>query len=207
MSSPDAARPEVEAEVRALGAAGHWDAAAAALLRAFGDELADYLAAIARSETDGADAFAQFTVDAWRGLPGFRWEAGLRTWCYRVARHALARVRREPHRRRHEALGSRELVDLAEQIRTRTAAHLRTAVKDQVRELRLQLAPEDQAILIMRVDRDLSWRDIAMIMTDDDAPLTEPEVVRRAAGLRKRFERIKAELRALARAAGLGSRD
>ena len=42
---------------------------------------------------------------------------------------------------------------------------------------------------------------------DEGEARTEPELVRRAAMLRKRFERIKDELRALAKAEGLGSRD
>ena len=145
--------------------------------------------------------------DLWRGLPGFRWEASLRTWCYRLARHALARVRRDPARRRNQPLPSQQLGELAAQIHSRTADHLRTAVKDRVRELRLRLSPEDQTILILRVDRDLAWRDIAAVLGDEGEALTEPELVRRAAMLRKRFERIKDELRALAKAEGLGSRD
>jgi len=177
------------------------------VLRTYGDELAEYLVAVARSDTDGGDAFAQCAIDVWRGLPGFRWEASLRTWCYRLARHALARVRRDPARRRNQPLPSQQLGELAAQIHSRTADHLRTAVKDRVRELRLRLSPEDQTILILRVDRDLAWRDIAAVLGDEGEALTEPELVRRAAMLRKRFERIKDELRALAKAEGLGSRD
>ena len=207
VDTPLPPRPDGEAEVRALAAAARWDDATAATLRAYGDELAEYLAAVARSDTDGGDAFAQCAIDVWRGLPGFRWEASLRTWCYRLARHALGRVRRDPARRRNQPLPSQQLGELAAQIQTRTADHLRTAMKDRVRELRLRLSPEDQTILILRVDRDLAWREIATILVDEGEALTEPELVRRAATLRKRFERIKDELRALAKAEGLGSRD
>jgi RNA polymerase sigma-70 factor (ECF subfamily) len=102
-------------------------------------------------------------------------------------------------------LPSHAWADLAAEVRSRTATYLLTEVKDQVRALRDRLTPDDQAILVLRVDRDLPWRDIARIMADEGESLTEPELVRRAAALRKRFERIKDELRALAQAAGLGS--
>ncbi len=199
--------PDVEAEARAHCAAHRWHEATVAALRGYGPELIDYLIAIARSETDGGDAFAQFSIDLWRGLPTFRWDASLRTWCYTLARHALARLQRAPARRREVALDSVLVEQVAAQIRTRTVEHLRTAVKDRVRELRHRLSPDEQTILVLRIDRDLPWRDIARIVTDEGEPLTEADLVRRAAALRKRFESIKHDLRALAQAEGLGSRE
>ncbi|MEZ4400551.1 MAG: sigma factor [Kofleriaceae bacterium] len=198
------APPAVDDEVQRLAALQRWDDAAALVMRTYGDELHRYLVAIARDEADGDDAFGQFALDLWRGLPGFRSQASLRTWCYRVARHALARLRRDPTRRRQVASPSAPLAALIDEVRTRTATYLRTEVKAQVRDLRASLAPDDQAILVLRVDRDLAWRDIARAMADDDAELTEAEVVRRAASLRKRFERIKQDLRTRSQAAGLG---
>lgn len=196
---------DVETEARVLAAAARWSDLTALALRAYGPELLEYLCAIGRSETDGGDAFAQLSVDLWRGLPGFRWDASLRTWCYTLARHALVRLQRSPARRRTVALESAELAELAVQIRTRTITHLRSEVKDRVRELRTKLSPRDQSILVLRIDRNLAWRDIARVLADEDATLTEHELVRTAAALRKAFERIKHELRALAEAEGLGS--
>ena len=51
--------------------------------------------------------------------------------------------------------------------------------------------------MILRVNRQLPWRDIAQII-DDDAE----DIDKRAAALRKRFERLKDELRAKAQASG-----
>ncbi len=199
--------PNIEAEARAHAEAGRWPDATTVALRGYGPELVDYLIAIARSETDGSDAFAQFSVDLWRGLPGFRWEASLRTWCYTLARHALARLQRAPARRRVVALESEQLANLAEQIRTRTVTHLRTEVKDRVRELRTRLSPEEQSILVLRIDRNLPWRDIARVLADEGEEVAEVELVKRSAALRKRFEGIKDRLRAMARAEGIGSRE
>ena len=143
-------------------------------------------------------------VDVWRGLPGFRWQASVRAWCYTLARHALARLQRAPARRRTVGLATAELDALVAEVRTRTLSIVRTEARDGVRALREQLTPDEQAILILRIDRNLPWRDVARILADDDAP-SEAVLVRRAAALRKRFEAIKATLRAKARRAGLRS--
>jgi hypothetical protein len=50
-------------------------------------------------------------------------------------------------------------------------------------------------LLILRVDRDLDWRDIAHIFLGAEA--RDAELARHAAVLRKRFERAKQRLRAL----------
>ena len=178
--------------------------AVAAVVRGYGPELRAYLVAVARSETDGADAFSEMIVDVWRGLPAFRWESGLRTWCYTLARHALARVQRAPVRRRQVALTEEDLAALVAEVRTATATASRTDVKDAVRALRDELTADEQSILILRVDRNLPWRDVACILADEDQP-SDAVLVRRVAALRKRFEAIKATLRDKARTAGLRS--
>jgi hypothetical protein len=52
------------------------------------------------------------------------------------------------------------------------------------------------------VDRDLSWRETAIAMCSE-SELDEAAVEREAAKLRKRFERVKADLRKMAEEAGL----
>ncbi len=195
---------DVEAETRARLADGRLELAVAAVVRGYGPELLTYLVAVARSETDGSDAFSEAIVDVWRGLPAFRWESSVRTWCYTLARRALARLYRAPARRRQVALASEDLTALVAEVRTATATAARTDVKDAVRALREELTPDEQAILILRVDRNLPWRDVARILADEEAP-SDAALVRRAAALRKRFEAIKATLRDKVRTAGLRS--
>lgn len=190
-----------EAPIKAACKAGKLDSAATQVLDLYGRELLEYLVAIARSEADGADAFSQFTLDLWKGLPKFRWQASARTWCYTLARHALARVRRDPARRPGRAIAlsdAPELAKAAEQVRTRTLSYLRTEVKDRVAALRDELSPEDQSILILRIDRKLEWRDVVRALAEEDeGELSDAEVTKRAAALRKRFERIKNDLKKL----------
>ena len=92
---------------------------------------------------------------------------------------------------------------LADKVRTATFPYLRTDVKSRVTALRQQLSTAEQTLLILRVDRNLSWKDVAQIMAGPEAGLEDAEVMRLAAGHRKQFERAKQRLRALAEAAGL----
>src|SRR5688500_4862058 len=98
----------------------------------------EYLVAIARSETDGADAFSQFTEDLWKGLPRFRWQSSARTWCYTLARNALSRIRRQPHRKPGRGIAlsdAPEVARMAENMRSTTIMYMRTVVKDEVAAL------------------------------------------------------------------------
>jgi RNA polymerase sigma-70 factor, ECF subfamily len=192
---------------------GDLETAGALAIETYGAEIFGFLRALARDEDLASEAFSTFAEDLWKGLPGFRWEATLRTWAYALARHALYRVRRDPQRRagRNLALSQVSAAALAVAVRSGTRPYLRTDVKDRFAALREGLDPDDHALLILRIDRRMSWRDIARALPGEGpaepagsgAP-AEPAVVDRlAAALRKRYERAKAQLRQLARDHGL----
>lgn len=186
-----------EAPLRAACERQAWNEATTLILELYGRELLEFLIATARSEVDGSEAFSIFTEHLWKGLPRFRWTASARTWCYTIARRALSRLRRDPHRKSDRAVplgDSPEVAALAHRVRTETLSYLRSAAKDRVAELRDDLDPDDQALLILRIDRKLAWRDVALAFADED-DLDPAELTRRTAAVRKRFERIKQELK------------
>lgn len=187
-----------EATIRAAADGARWSEAATVALRSYGEEILGYLVAVTRNEADARDAFSIFAEMMWRGLPGFRWECTFRTWAYGLARNSLARVKRDPHRRRAVALDDAVVEALVEQVRSRTATFMRTETKDKVARLRAELAPDDQTLLILRINRGLAWREIARVLAGDDA--TPAALDKQAAALRKRFERLKTEIKARARA-------
>src|SRR5262249_38653602 len=129
-------------------------------------ELLGFLVTYMRNADDAAEVFGDFSEQFWKSLPTFEWRCSARTWAYMLARRAASQYRRRE--RRHEA--DRPLTQLprlsiaVERVRTGTIAYRRTDVKDRFQELREQLDPEDQTILILRVDRDLSWLELAQIM-------------------------------------------
>ena len=174
----------------------------AQLLRDHGGEIFGWLVATLSSETDASDAFQLFSEDLWHSLARYDGRCSPRTWCYMLARHAAARLHDRRRAQRSVPLSQAPVSALILQQRDTTLVHLRTSVKQRLRALRDQLAPEDQTLLILRVDRDLSWRDIALITLGESA--REPVLARHATVLRKRFERAKQRLRALAAASAQG---
>src|ERR1043165_2019404 len=165
------------------------------VLRDHGGEIYGWLAATLASDAEADDAFSLFSEDLWKSLPRYHGRCSPRTWCYLIARGAASRLHEARRIRRAVPLSEAPIAALVAQIRETTQLHLRTSVKDRIRSARAQLAPDDQTLLILRVDRDLDWRDIAYIFLGAEAG--DAELARHAAVLRKRFERAKQRLRAL----------
>jgi RNA polymerase sigma-70 factor (ECF subfamily) len=187
---------DLEAEVARLLEAGDLPSAAAAVMRGYGPAILGYLASLARDEDRADDVFSQFSEDLWRGLPGFRRDASVRTWVYTLAWHAWLRQERDPFRRHGRRLISDEISRLAAAVRSTTALHLKSEAKDAVAQLRTRLIPAEQSLLVLRIDRGLSWSEVASVMSTPEEHLD-------AATVAKRFQRVKDKLRKLAEEAGL----
>ncbi len=199
-------RQDAEAAIRRAWEALDYQTAATTALEAYGDEILSFLGARLRSGSDADEAFAMFAEDLWKGLPQFNFRCSARGWLYTVARNAANRYASAPARRhgRNLALDNNPMVDaLVDRARSTTHGYRRTSIKERVRALRDHLSAEDQAILLLHVDRNLPWREIAMVLNEQDALQDDAALDREAARLRKRFERVKAELRELAIEAGL----
>jgi RNA polymerase sigma-70 factor, ECF subfamily len=185
-----------EADIDRLLEARQLSEAASTILREYGPAVLAYLAGLARDEDRADDVFSQFCEDLWRGLPDFRRDSSVRTWVYALAWHAWLRQERDAFRRRGRPLLTDELSRIAAQVRTTTPLHLRSEAKDAFACLREQLTPSEQSLLVLRVDRGLSWSEVAEIMSTPEDSLDS----RSAA---KRFQRVKDKLRKLAEGAGL----
>jgi RNA polymerase sigma-70 factor (ECF subfamily) len=183
----------IEAELRTL-AARDPAAAVAALVKGYGPEIWTYLAGVLRaSDDDLGDVFAAFCEDVCRGLPRFRFASSVRTWAYVIARRAALRHLREARRRTRRFDGPAELEAIAAAVRSTTVEHLRTTNHERLASLRDGLDHDERTILILRVDRQLPWREIARVMADDD--LDGEALRKREQVLRKKFEAIKRQLR------------
>jgi RNA polymerase sigma-70 factor, ECF subfamily len=190
--------------VRALLNAGDVDAATTLALATYGAELLGFLLALLRSAVDAGDAFSDACVDVWRGLPGFQWNSSLRTWLYVLTRRAGYRLARDPHRRGDRAVplsAISQVSRLAVELRNTSLPRLE-AQHHALATIRGQLEPDDQVLLVLRVDRDMPWRDIAEVLQPEGG--ADPESLDAAAArLRKRFMRVKEQIRELAKKAGL----
>jgi RNA polymerase sigma-70 factor (ECF subfamily) len=187
---------EAEERIQELVARGDLRGAAGEALRWLGPEVLGYLSAVVKSEADAAEVFSQFAEDLWRGLPGFRQESSLRTWAYRLAYHAAARFARDPYRRRGRRLETTMASHIADDVR-RSSALSRERRLDQLAALRATLDQEERTLLILRLDRRLSWREVGQVLASEGGPPADD------AALRKRFERIRDKLHEKARRAGM----
>jgi RNA polymerase sigma-70 factor, ECF subfamily len=193
--------PDVEPELTALLHAGRYDQAATLAIATYGPELYGFLVHLMGGDGAAADVFSQASEDLWKGLRSFGGRCSMRSWMYVLARHAAARHRRSPWHRPGRRGDSALEVAIAD-ARSRTAPWLQTEVKDRWRALRESLEPDDRTLLVLRIDRDLSWPEIARIMLGEEDPAADA-LDRESARLRKRFQLLKTELRDRARAAGL----
>jgi len=189
-------RDRTELEVRAACDRGDHVGAAALVVRGFGVEIGAYLGSIVRSGADDvAETFSLWCEDVVRGLPGFRFGAAVRTWAYTLARHAAVRRARTDGRRGRRFQLPGQLDDVVAEVRTATVEYLRTEVKDRLAVARAALSADDRELLYLRVDRQLPWREIAVIMSEDGARAEDEAVRKLDQALRKRFEAVKRRLR------------
>ncbi|NTX12604.1 sigma-70 family RNA polymerase sigma factor [Myxococcus sp. CA056] len=166
-----------------------------AAVEGYGPEIRRLLGTLLREPEQAREAFSIFCESLVRDLPGFRWESTFRTWAYRVARNVAYRMATafSPGR---ERVASREMVDLMHVERSGTAPWLQTSVKDRFRSLRAQLEPGERNLLLLRVDRRMSWLDVARELGGTQS---SEGLQRKAAVLRQQFKSLKERLRELAR--------
>ncbi len=185
----------VEARVQELLATGDLRGAATSAIQGFGPKVLGYLRSILRDDNDAADAFSNFAEDLWRGIGGYRGEASFKTWAYKLAWCAAMHVRSDTYRRLGRRLETGEASGLAADVRTRSV------VRDELQRrgldrLRATLTPEEQTLLFLRLDQQLAWNEVAEVLSGVGEPV-EPATVR------KRYERLKADLAKLVREQGM----
>jgi RNA polymerase sigma-70 factor, ECF subfamily len=199
-----------EALIRAAFEQGDLQCAASSLLNAYGSEILNFLRSRLRDSELASEVFGDFTEDLWRGMAGFRWACSSRAWAYTLARHAASRAIRQKRRRGGRSVPlsrAGPLSEIAERVRSETALPLRTEPRERLVELRRSLPELEQTLLMLRVNRELPWLDIARILasgTLDGVMTLPPEALNaEATRLRKRFQKAKEKLRKLAAEAGL----
>ena len=185
----------LDARVRELVAAGELGAAASEALHALGPSVLRYLRSVLRGEDDAADAFSQFAENLWRGLAGYEGRASFRTWALRVAHHAALNLRDQAWQKRGRRLETGDASRIAAEVRTASAVRIERQ-RDVLAELRASLSVEDQALLVLRIDQGLGWKEIAEVFAEGEVPVPPNTLM-------KRFERVKERLGKLAREKGL----
>ncbi|NOY25087.1 MAG: sigma-70 family RNA polymerase sigma factor [Oligoflexia bacterium] len=198
MSSPHAV---TEQRISAHLAAGETQAGVALAIDSYGPSLFGYLASRLSREV-AEDAFQDLCEQILLAAPRFEGRCSFRVWAFHLARGVRCKVARDPYRRRGSRLSDSQLQGLVERsARTVTAEWRRTDRQVALLQACQALAEEDQAVLLLRIDQQMSWLDVARVIFGQSQ--SQPELRRQAACLRKRFERTKDKLRTqLARPGG-----
>jgi RNA polymerase sigma-70 factor, ECF subfamily len=184
---------EFDERVRSLLAVGETGAAATLALREFGPEILGFLSGVL-GDADADEVFAGLSERLWRSLKGFEGRCSLRTWTYVLARHELGRFRKDMRRYVEGRVPISELEEVLAVVRTRSRSTLASARRERLTALRDELPVEDRTLLILRVDRNLPWDEIALAFADTPEAFGEKAKKREAARLRKRFQLIKERL-------------
>src|SRR4051794_954748 len=197
MEMPMTPGNELEGALRGHCEAGDYRAAATTLLGALGGDVIRFIHARFRDEQTSAEVFSEFAQDLWLGLPKFRFECSLRAWVFILARNAGNRyLQREVRKQRMQVPLSAvpELERQVRRIRTETLLGLSTPREQRLANLRAELSAEDQELLMLRVDRELEFSEIALVYLGDSRVDAEA-LVRESARLRQRFKTLKERLR------------
>ena len=198
-----AQQKDLEAELLALFRSGDHSEVLRRLVEGYGAEIQAYLFHTMRNDADAAEAFSRFCENLCVGIADFESRSSFRTWAYRLATSARARLWSDAFRRRASPLSSEFAAQLEHRARTATKPYLRTDFKDRFAGLREHLDPDEQTLLTLRVDRDLSWAEIAEILEGGAGILSPTELNSRAAAYRQRFKRLRDKIRRLADESGL----
>jgi RNA polymerase sigma factor (sigma-70 family) len=180
----------VEPEIDGCLDRDDWEAAVTVAYRAYGVEVFRYIVTLLRDRgnADGEDLAAELFLALLERRATFQRRSSFRSFMYAVARNLAVSALRGAVRRRAVPLSSADAVTLVEKVRSSTPEWERSSVKDALARIRGELDLEEQTLLVLLVDRRMSSDEVANAISDPDRPVT-------AAGVRKRFERLRHKLR------------
>ena len=153
------------------------------IARVLGSEVRGYCRGMMASESTGDDLYQDVLEAVLVGLPSFQFASSIRTWVYAIAHHLVLRRLRRYSRRKVVRLETGQADGLpGTDLRSQESREHR---RELVMELRDRLAPEDREVIILRAERELSFRDIAVVLQTSEATA------------RQRFHRARKQIEAL----------
>ncbi len=198
---------EIEDRIKEAFEIADYDTAATLFIEQFGGDILEFLAGRLNDPPDVAEVFSIFAENFWKALPGFQWRTTMRSWALVLARNAAYHFRNSPEKRLvHPTTISSKKSKFAQavtKLRDVTKMHLCTEVKSQMRKIYDELPDDDRSLLFLRIDKQLSWQDIAVIMSGQGEEMKQAERKQWANRLRQRFHVVKQRLKDLAKDEGL----
>lgn len=185
----------VAQDVRGALAAGDEVRATVRLLDAYGAEVFGFLAGVLDGVAEARDAYASIGERARERLVTFGWPCGLRTWLYSLAHRVLVE--------RRESAG---LAGCGSELphRDTTQPPRRKSRRDAVAHLRSSLPLHDRELLVLRIDRQMTWEELAAVFLGDDA--SAKDLALETLRLQARYRLLKEWLAREAEARGILNR-
>lgn len=202
---------ELDDRVRWLLEAGDVTQATTLALTELGPEILGYLSGVLGDNASADEVFSELSFHLWKSFKSFKGRCAVKTWLYILAHHEIGRFVNGKRKRDRGRVPISELQDVLEVVRSRTRPTL-VAARTELTRLRAELPIEDRMLLILRMDRQLSFNQIALLFAAGLASLDEtgdppelpnasaPELLggselkRESARLRKRYELVKKRL-------------
>jgi DNA-directed RNA polymerase specialized sigma24 family protein len=184
VTAPDPRSPDdaVVHDVRDLLARDDRAAALHALFAAYGAEVFGLLVGVLDDTRLADEVYADVVAQVSDELAHFEWACSLRVWLYGIARAALRARRKREHRPSDQA--------------TRDNTRASRALRPVVVAVRRGLSEEERELLILRIDRELDWTQLALVELGSDA--STPEVATEARRMSARFDKLVERVRDLA---------
>lgn len=124
-----------------------------------------------KNPEDAAEAAQEAFLAAWQGLKFFRGESSFSTWLYRLASNACVDLLRREGRHRSAAgpsLNDEEtFLDVADDTPGPQALAERSELKEQIEAGLRALTPEHREVLVLREIHQLSYEEIAGVLSLD----------------------------------------
>jgi RNA polymerase sigma-70 factor (ECF subfamily) len=174
----------MDVEERVALALGRSDRAGAVTegLRGYGNQLVSYLRSLLGDADAALEVYGQTCENAWTSIDRFS-GGSFRAWIYRLAWCAAQDHRRDPYRNRTRRLLTEEISGLVDAARSSLQPDRQHDKNVRLEKVLEQLDDADRTLVVLRIARGMSWRDVAEVLDLDEA------------ALRKRFQRLKERVR------------
>lgn len=172
-------------------ALGHADAFEALVLK-YQTPVYHLCLRITGNPEDAADMTQESFLKAWRSLDTFHFDAAFSTWLFRLASNTCLDFLRSVKRRPQISLtvedadGEEQVLDVPDPALPPEETLLRAEEQQQVSEAMQALPPEQRKILTLRVVDDLSYSEIATVLSIKEGTV-KSRIARARENLRKKL--------------------
>lgn len=135
------------------------------IIRKYGERLYLHIRHMTASHEDADDCMQNTLIKAWEALPGFRGDAGIYTWLYRIATNETINFLRK-HKWR-ELLSPIDIATRLENDPSFNGDKLQAALQRAI----AKLPPKQKAVFIMRYYDDMPYEQMAKITGTSESAL------------------------------------